>query len=721
MRLPRWTAYPALGVLAIFLVTAVPGRGTSPYRGAARRAREGVDATKHPRVIVIGIDGLDPDTLEEMIQADPSRVPHFSALAKEGSGVRALGTATPPQSPVAWSNFITGGNPGDHGIFDFIHRDPETYSVAAATVTSSHGLTIPLPGAWEFPVWGGGGSNRTGKAFWTILGEHGVPADVWRMPINFPVEPGKGWSFSGMMTPAIDSAYGEFSFYSTNPPVHLFGNDKVIPVQDYGTGRIRTTLYGPEHPFKEIEKKTSKRPRVVTPMTIYIDRENGAAALELQGRVLVLRPGEWSDFTPVSFALLPARLKRMSGILRFYLRSIEPEFELYASPINIDPKHPFSPVSAPKKASGDVAEAIGDYYTQGMPEDVGALKKRILSDAEFMQQAKLAHEESNRMLDFALERYMASTEGGLLFFYYSTVDLCCHMMWRHADEKHPHHEPDVANEDSSWFTGREGSTWKDHVVHDLYAQMDEVLGTIRERVGDRTRIIVMSDHGFAPYHRKFSLNTWLLEKGYLVMKEGKSKELPESDPAYSPVNISLLAEAVDWSRSRAYGMGFNGLYLNLAGRESQGIVQPGAEADALLLELKRELEAIRDDDPRHPGAQVVLAADLAKHVYSSTRLAEAPDILVGYNSGYGNSDEASQGYIPHDVLSDNLGGTFNGSHLMHPSVVAGTLLANAPVAADNPRLEDLTVEILHTYDIPPEPCMKGAPVFEIDTANTKGN
>jgi hypothetical protein len=223
--------------------------------------------------------------------------------------VLELGTSTPPQSPVAWSNFITGLDPGGHGIFDFIHRDPETYTVAASTVTSSAGSSIPLPGAWEFPVGGGGDSNRTGKAFWTILGEHGVPADVWRMPINFPVESGKGWSFSGMMTPAIDSAYGEFTFYSTDPPASLFGNEKIIQLTEY-SGVIRTTLLGPENPFQEADETTGLRPRATIPMTIYVDHENGGAAT--RSRITCsFFAREWSDFTGTD--LLPLGLMGMSG------------------------------------------------------------------------------------------------------------------------------------------------------------------------------------------------------------------------------------------------------------------------------------------------------------------------------------------------------------------------------------------------------------------------
>jgi predicted AlkP superfamily phosphohydrolase/phosphomutase len=175
---------------------------------------------------------------------------------------------------------------------------------------------------------------------------------------------------------------------------------------------------------------------------------------------------------------------------------------------------------------------------------------------------------------------------------------------------------------------------------------------------------------------------------------------------------------VDWSKTRAYGVGFNSLYLNLAGREEDnpdttqdesGIVRPGAEAEALLAEIKAKLERIVDED----GTQVVLRADLASDVYQGQRSEEAPDMVVGYNYGYGNSDEASTGQITHGILRDNdQGGTFNGSHLMAPDVVQGTLMTNRKVLPGEHALEDLTVEVLKQYGIKPGAGMKGHPVLE---------
>jgi len=698
MNLPRWTAYLALAVIAMFLVTAIPaGDESRAAEGAAEAARTGAPApTKHPRLVVLGIDGLDPDILQEVIARHPGKMPHFERLIAQGQGVRELGTSLPPQSPVAWSNFIVGRGPGGHGIFDFLHRDKRTYAPAPGTVTEITAGTVWLPGKWEFPTQEGGDSNRTGKAFWTILGESGVPADVWRMPINFPVEESKeGVSFPGMMTPAVDSAYGEPSLYSTDPPARAIGDEKIQQITVRG-GVAKAELLGPSNAFIE------GNPRSSVPFEVYVDEEADAAVVSISGKSLVLEPGEWSAFVQVSFDMLPMGLMAQGGIVRFYLRSVSPELELYASPVNLDPTAPLSPVSAPEEAAAELAEEIGLYYTQGMAEDVNALKKEMLTDAEFMDQARLVYDERGRMLDMALDKYMKNEEGGFLFFYYSSVDLCCHMMWRHKDKSHPDYDAAVADQSSEEWSGREGTTWND-VVDDLYMRMDPVLGEIRERVGEDTDIIVMSDHGFASYRRKFSLNTWLLEEGYLVLKEGKERELPRDHADWSPATIMTH---VDWSRTKAYGIGFNGLYINRKGREAEGSV-PEAEVAALVRELADKLEARRDED----GTQVVVDATITSEVYVGARVDDAPEIQVGYNRGYGNSDESSLGRITNQVLMDNTGGTFNGSHLMDPSVVLGTILTNREITAELPRLEDLTVEILRTYGIQPDPDMTGVPVF----------
>jgi len=713
--LPRWTAYLALAVILILAVSGVPRRkGSSEAEGAARSARgasglqdarANLPAPRHPRTVVLAIDGLDPEILREVMAKHPARMGAFRRLAEAGQGVRALGTSTPPQSPVAWSNFITGRDPGGHGIFDFIHRDPESYFVAPSTVRIADAGAIHVPfSSLKLPTGGGMKPNRSGRAFWTVLKDAGVRADLYRVPIGYPVEPANGQVIPGMLTPALDSAYGMYTLFTSNPPARLeTGSGRFVPVR-VRNNRVLTRLPGPPNAFRDGD------PPATVPLTVHVDDVNGLAILEVGDERIVVRPGQWTKWVRVSFDMLPAGAMSISGIVRFYLKRLTPEFELYASAVNLDPENPADTISYPDGAAAELARDLGTpYYTKGMPEDVGALKDGVFSDAEFMAQVDLVDRDNRAVLARALDRWTKDPAGGLLFFYVGTVDLSMHMMWRHQDPQHPDFDAAVAAESSTWWSKRPDTTWRD-VVDDLYLAMDPVLGSVLDRIDDQTLVMVVSDHGFAPYRRKFSLNTWLLEQGYLVLREGKERELPEGDPKRADVH---LFDAVDWSRTKAYGIGFNGLYLNRAGREAEGCVQD-AEAPGLLAELKAKLEALRDSDPGRPwdGERVVLAADIATAVYTGPRVAEAPDIIVGYNAGYGNSDEATQGQIPHAVLSDNRGGTFNGSHLMHPSVVEGVLLTNARLRSDRAKLEDITATLLTRYGLPLEPGMTGRSVIE---------
>ena len=441
MNLPRWTAYVALAVI----VTLAPPGPDAPRPPASSGRAGGGGLPRRPRVVV-GIDGMDPEILRGD-GAPPGGIP--TSGASWGRRRRHVARdLTPPQSPVAWSNFITGRHPGGHGVYDFIHRNKEHYSIEPSTVVSEEGGEIEVPFTeYKIPTGGSSESNRSGRAFWTILGEAGVPADLYRVPINFPVEPSKGVSFPGMLTPALDSAYGTYTIFTSDPPAKKETSGGKFRAVRVSGGAIRTQLEGPTNVLKDGD------PVATTPLTIYIDERSNTATVEVGNERVVMRPGQWSRFCRVSFEMAPMGAMNLGGIVRFYLRSIGPDFVLYASPINFDPVAPVDVISYPEDASADLAAAIGDYYTQGMAEEVSALKDGAFTDAEFMAQAELVYLERARMLDHALDRYVANEEGGLLFFYVSSVDLAMHMMWRHSDVEHPFHDAGIAGQDSSWWSG----------------------------------------------------------------------------------------------------------------------------------------------------------------------------------------------------------------------------------------------------------------------------
>ena len=202
------------------------------------------------KLIILGIDGMDPQLLKRFMAE--GRMPNFSTLAQKGS-FRLLTTSIPPQSPVAWSNLITGMNAGGHGIFDFIHRDPRTlqpYFSTSRVEPPKHGIHL---GNWVIPLGGGSAQQlRQGKAFWETLDEYGVPNLIFRIPANFPPVQAKGYTLSGMGTPDLRGSYGTFSFY-TDDPMAAAGaveGGQIIPVQ-VQESQVAATLAGPDNTFRK--------------------------------------------------------------------------------------------------------------------------------------------------------------------------------------------------------------------------------------------------------------------------------------------------------------------------------------------------------------------------------------------------------------------------------------------------------------------------------------
>ena len=220
--------------------------------------------------------------------------------------------------------------------------------------------------------------------------------------------------------------------------------------------------------------------------------------------------------------------------------------------------------------------------------------------------------------------------------------------------------------------------------------MDTLVGLAMDHADDQTALFVLSDHGFCRFRRGLNLNAWLLENGYLALKEGAN----ESGPYF---------KGVDWSRTRAYTMGLAGLYLNLKGRESQGIVNPGAEAEALKQELIAKLNQLRDPEDGEVAIRTVYATNA---LYKGPYLAEAPDLIVGYNEGYRTSWDAAVGKVTAHVFEDN-SKAWSGDHCVDPLLVPGVLFSNRKLDADDPGIEDMAPTALQLFGLKPPAWMEG--------------
>jgi predicted AlkP superfamily phosphohydrolase/phosphomutase len=635
--------------LALLLIAAV---GIGCARG------NGGGTAPGKRVIILGFDGLDFEFTRKLMEE--GKLPNFSRVAQGGS-FGPLETSIPPQSPVAWSNFITGMDSGGHGIFDFLHRDTESLvPVFSMSEVTGSGTTLKI-GKYQFPLSGGSFELlRRGRAFWEVLEGHGIETTVIRMPANFPPSETATRELSGMGTPDLRGGYGEFSFYTSK--LFAFAGENIaggdVYEVDIYDGVVEAKLYGPDNPFLiETEKLASE-------FTVYLDPVDPVAKIVAGSGEVVLREGEWSGWVPVEFPMIPTQ--SLGGMVRFYLRSVRPDFELYASPVQIDPMAPALPISTPDDYASELAKNVGRYYVQGMPEDTKAQESGVLTTEEFLAQARIAGKELSDQFPYVLDHF----EDGLLFFYLGNVDQVSHVMWKVLDPGHPKYDPEVDPKHAG-------------LIEELYVGLDAVVGQALERLSGDDTLVVMSDHGFASWRRAFHLNAWLKEKGYLAVKDPKM----ENDPG--------VFSNVDWAHTRAYGTGINGLYVNLKGREKNGIV-PEEERKALMDEIAAALLA--EVDPKTGGPVVTKAYQRDEAYKDRGELEIGPDIIVGTAKGTRISGHSALGAVGKEVLTDNVD-EWSGDHEMDHTTVPGILLTNRPLKKPAPRLQDLAQSVLLEFGI----------------------
>ncbi len=622
-----------------------------------------------PKVVVMGIDGLDYDLTRELIAA--GRLPNLARLAAQGT-FTPLGTSIPPQSPVAWSNFITGLDAGGHGIFDFIHRDPATMLPYLSTSKAEgSGSTLKL-GRWQIPLSGGKVELlRHGQPFWEVLEEKGIQTAIIRMPANFPPSGTASVELSGMGTPDLVGTYGIFSYYTTDPEPFAgrsLSGGKVYDVFVLDD-MVQARLYGPDNPFLVKEEK------LALDFTVYLDPVDPVVKIEVGGNEFVLEEGAWSDWIHFEFKMAPTQ--KLHAIARFYLQSLRPDFRLFVTPLNFDPRAPGLPISTPAEYATELAEATGDYYTQGMPENTHALREHVFDRDEFLEQARMANEEVISQFGHILETW----KGGLLFYYFGDVDQTCHMLWRAMDPGHPAYDPLL------------DPPYKD-VIPKLYEKMDSVVGLAMEKLGPETLLVVMSDHGFTSWRRSFNLNTWLKEKGYLVLVDPGRED-----------SLGILGTNIDWSRTRAYGLGLSSLYINLAGREKRGIVL-ASERDSLMSEIAEGLLATIDPVTGKPAITKVYKREESYHDRGFLEI--GPDLVIGYAKMTRGSDASALGKIEPQVIEDNTA-EWSGDHLMDHEAVPGVLFTSRPLKKPAERLDQLASAVLAEFGIEGFPRRDAAP------------
>jgi predicted AlkP superfamily phosphohydrolase/phosphomutase len=581
-------------------------------------------------------------------------LPNIARLRASG-GFGRVATTSPAQTPVAWSSFATGCNPGKHRIFDFLRRDPKTYLPDLGLNEYEQKNPFVPPKAVNL---------RRGTTVWDHLGKSSIPSIILRCPCSYPPDAVRHRMLSGMGVPDVRGGLGTPTYFTTATDDRPRESEQMAVLQPVGDGTFRTSLAGPRNP--------KDRSDMTVELRIEPDHGAGGVRVSLPGAApLDVTLGKWSDWLAVKFKT--GLLLNVRGMVRFTVLSLEPELRLYASPVNFDPEAPLFPISHPPEYARELADAIGPYYTTGMVEDHTGLNNERLSADAFLQQCNEVWNERAAMMEHELARHT----DGLFYCLFDTPDRAQHLFWRFREPAHPSNR------------GRDCHDSYARVVDDQYRTADRVLGRALEHADNDTLVITLSDHGFGSFQRCVELNTWLYEHKLLTLKEGRSPG----------EHAGELLQGVDWSKTQAYAIGLSGIYINLQGREGQGTVRPD-DSEHVRAEIAAGLQALRDN-----GHSAIRAVVPREQAYHGPYISDAPDLLVHFAAGYRVGWSSAMGGVGQNVLSDNTK-PWSGDHIVDPALVPGFLAMNRSF---NPsaRLIDLAPTILQALGAPPCPDMEG--------------
>lgn len=604
------------------------------------------------RVVVIGLDGLDPARVRRLMAE--GKLPHFQELA-DGGSFSNLATTLPPISPVAWSSFQTGVNPGKHNIYDFLNRDLRTYLPELSSARIVEGQTR----SWR--TWLGGGSTvrllRKSQPFWKILGDYGIFSTILRVPITFPPERFFGLSLSAMCTPDLRGTQGSFTLFTSDTEEAKATTGGLRILVSRRGDHIETLLPGPPKPSGQTPADYQTRLR------IRVDERRQQIELRTGNERVVLplcRESEW-----VRVVFQAGLFSRIHGLCKFRLESLSPHFRLYVSPIHLDPERPAMPISHPLYFSMYLAKLHDSFGTLGLAEDTWGLNSGVVGEDAFLEQAWAIHDERERMLFDSLRRM----QRGLTVCVFDGPDRIQHMFWRHDVPDHP------ANRGRDTVKHR-------HVIDDMYQRMDDLVGRVQKDLNAGDVLFVLSDHGFCDFSRGVNLNVWLRDNGYLTVTDG--------------TEAGDYLAGVDWSRTRAYAFGLSGIYINQQGREANGIVA-AKDAASLRQEIIGKLSDLPDPDR---GCRAVHRVYDCHREYTGPYVSNGPDVIVGYAKGYRASWENAVGRVDGPLFRDN-DRPWSGDHCVDPELVPGMLLVNRPLPAGlSPSILDFAPTILRLFGVP---------------------
>jgi predicted AlkP superfamily phosphohydrolase/phosphomutase len=621
------------------------------------------------RLIILGFDGVEPSLFESW--ASQGKFPHMQSLIDMGSYAHLIST-NPPNSPVAWSTFATGLNPGEHNIFDLIKRDPQYYLPNLAT------------GQTEDPEFDSGGrlvkapkgiTYRDGRPFWVLAGELGVRSTVLNLPYAFPPDTiEKGRMLSSLGTPDLRGTNSTFYYLATDLPRgednKSIAGGKLLKLRPSGS-LLKASIEGPQ------DFAGNRRKRLKIPMSCSSDRGSQSVEISLGDEKHTVKQGTWSPWYSVQFEITDHFSAK--AICRFYVLQAAPEVQLYLSPLCYDPRDPFIPISTPTEFSRELAKAHGLFKTVGWVHDTSALNSEKIGEEVFL-------EELFAIIDWRQKATLAQLkkrQDDLFISVFTATDRASHMFFRLMDSKHPRYDAKLADH------------YGDALLR-VYQKMDQVVGQVAAALGSEDALIVLSDHGFHSFRRGLNVNSWLVQNGFMTLKSGKTHSKKE------------FLEEVDWGQTQAYSLGTGQVYINLSDREGHGIVSAYGEYEQVVDRIARGLEGVQDPKT---GEKVVLRAHKGRDIYHGKHLDEAPDIRLGFKDGYRTSWATTLGGIPKELVVDNTK-KWSGDHAASDTDdTPGIFICNRKLSKESPGIIDIGPTALAFFGIDQPEEMTGGPIL----------
>jgi len=572
--------------------------------------------------LIIGLDAFDPNIFENL--SNSGKLPNLNRLMKQG-GYSRFEVSNPPQSEVSWTSIATGLNPGEHGMFDFVHRDPASYALEVSLLPMKRGI-----GGFEFV------RPYQSRTIFDAAADRGFPATSLWWPATFPAQPDSPVrSIPGLGAPDIQGRLGVGTLFSSDLDLpDKMGKTSVLKLKKLSNNRFESKLLGPQ---------IGTKPGDSNAMLPFELKKVDSTAVELhfERQVHRLRLGEWSPIIELKFKV--SWLVSVHAITRVVVTSLEPEVQAYFLPLQIHPLHPIWRYASPASFTKDAWNSSGPFLTLGWPQDTTGLEDGCISDELFLALCDSIFEARSRLLFHLLGNFRE----GVLASVFDSLDRIQHMFFVR--------KPDV--------------------IEKWYIRYDQLIGRILHlpmmNKEKSPRLLVVSDHGFNRLDFKVHLNRWLIDKGYLAVQPGENK------PDW---------KSIDWSYTRAYAIGLNSLYLNLANREKLGTVTP-TERRATIETLQKELQAWQDSQ----GRPVIQNARLNEQVFAGPLAERAPDILVGYNPGYRASAETGLGGWADESLAPNQD-HWEADHCFDASSVPGIIFSsNGLKDFSSPNYQDFPI------------------------------